>query len=242
MLLPKIIASITIFLSVFLLTPTATYAAALSLSPSSGTFNQSCQFTLDINLNTEGAQTDGTDAIIFYDTSRLSATQIISGQIYSDYPGNNIDDQAGRITVSGLSSISSAFSGTGTLAKVNFTVKENATVGATQIKFDFDPNNKSKTIDSNVVERGTVADVLNSVVNGNYTVGTGACGGQGQVVVVQPPVSGGAVSTPSGAVKTPVQTIDQYVGGKTGTEEFTYMVAILGVTMVVLGILGFTLL
>lgn len=239
MLLSKIIATITIFLSVFLLSPTAAYAAALSLSPSSGTFNKGCQFTVDINLNTEGAQTDGTDAVIFYDTSRLSATQLISGQIYSDYPGNNIDDQTGRITVSGLSSISSAFTGTGTLAKVNFTVKEAASVGATQVKFDFDPNDKSKTTDSNVVERGTVADVLNSVVNGNYTVGTGACGGQGQIIV-QP--AGGTVSTASGAVKTPVQTIDDFVGGKTGTEEFTYMVAILGVTMVVLGILGFTLL
>lgn len=237
----KIAGILLIFIFSLIFSPGVALAATLSLSPSSGTFNQSCQFSVDINLNTEGTQTDGTDAIILYDTSRLSATQIISGQIYADYPGNNIDDQGGKITISGLSSVSSAFSGSGTFAKINFTVKENVSTGATQVKFDFDSNDKAKTTDSNVVERGTVADVLNSVVNGNYTIGTGACGGQGQAVVA-PPTSPGFVSTPSGQVKVPLKTIDEAVGGKPGSSEFTFMVAILGTTLIILGILGFALL
>lgn len=210
--------------------------ATLSLSPSSGTFNRSCNFTLDIRLDTAAAQTDGTDAILTYDSSRLAATSITSGNIYPDYPGNSIDDTNGKITVSGLASVSSAFSGQGSLATVKFTVKENAPTGATQIKFDFDPSDKSKTTDSNVVQRGTASDILSSVVNGNYTVGTGTCG-------TAPTTGGkggqGAVSTPS------AKTLDQLVdktGKGAGTPELTFTLAIVGSVLVVLGILGLALL
>ncbi len=221
-----------------ILTP-AVYAqsATLSLSPSSGTFNKSCSFTLDIRLDTAGAQTDGTDAILIYDQSRVTATSITSGSIYTDYPGNSIDDTNGRITVSGLASVTSAFSGQGSLATVNFTVKENAPTGATQIKFDFDPSDKAKTTDSNVVQRGTATDILSSVVNGNYTVGTGSCA---MVSPTPVPRGQGAVSTPSGEEKggeIPLKTLPP-----AGTEQLTYTLAIVGSILVVLGILGLALL
>ena len=64
---------------------------------------------MEIKLDTTGAQTDGTDAILIYDSSRLTATAITSGNIYPDYPGNNIDP-SGKINISGLASVSSAFS------------------------------------------------------------------------------------------------------------------------------------
>src|SRR3989344_4893467 len=123
----KIYAVVLSFAFYLLTSPSTAFAqaASLSLSPSSGTFNRSCTVTLDIRLDTAGAQTDGTDAILTYDASRLMATSITSGNIYPDYPGNNIDDTNGKITVSGLASVSSAFSGQGSLAVVNFTVKEN---------------------------------------------------------------------------------------------------------------------
>ncbi|MBI4036313.1 hypothetical protein HY386_00345 [Candidatus Daviesbacteria bacterium] len=234
------IVSLLAAVGLFLLAPLPVWAATLSLSPSTGTFNTNCPFSLDMVLDTQGAQTDGTDAILFYDTSRLTAGSITSGTIYPDYPGNNIDDSAGKITVSGLASVSQAFSGKGTLATVNFLVKQNAPTGATQIKFDFDPNDKTKTTDSNVVERGTVVDVLSSVVNGNYTIGTGTCGSQtvtgtgGPTIVTVPQ---GAVSTPSGAVKEPVTILPP-----AGSETFTYTIAILGTVLTVLGILGLALL
>ena len=218
--------------------PAFAQAASLSLSPSSGTFNRSCTVTLDIRLDTAGAQTDGTDAILTYDASRLMATSITSGNIYPDYPGNNIDDTNGKITVSGLASVSSAFSGQGSVATVKFTVKENAPTGATQVKFDFDPSDKSKTTDSNVVQRGTASDILSSVVNGNYTIGTGTCG-------TSPATGGkggqGAVSTPSGQVKTLDQLVDK-TGKGPGSPELTFTLAIVGSVLVVLGILGLALL
>lgn len=226
-----------IIITTFILVPSAfAQQATLSLSPSSGTFNRSCNFTLDIRLDTASAQTDGTDAILTYDSSRLTASSITSGNIYPDYPGNSIDDTNGKITVSGLASVSSAFSGQGSVATVKFTVKENAPTGATQIKFDFDPSDKSKTTDSNVVQRGTASDILSSVVNGNYTVGTGTCG---TAQVTGGKGGQGAVSTPS------AKTLDQLVdktGKGAGTPELTFTLAIVGSVLVVLGILGLALL
>ena len=210
--------------------------ATLSLSPSSGTFNKGCPLTLQIVLATGGTQTDGTDAILAYDSTRFSATSISSGSIYPDYPGNNIDDANGKITVSGLASVTSPFSGQGTLATVNFKVADTAPAGVTQIKFDFDPNDKSKTTDSNVVERGTVSDVLNSVVNGNYTIGTGSC-----VAAGAPGAPGGGVATPSGAVTAPTAPPTTSLP-PAGTEQLTFTLAIVGSVLVILGILGLALL
>lgn len=240
----KQITVITIIIFIIVIfTPSAlAQQATLSLSPSSGTFNKGCDFSLEIVLDTASAQTDGTDAIIIYDPARFSATQVTSGTIYPDYPGNNIDP-TGKITISGLSSISTPFTGKGTLATINFKVSDNASTGVSQIKFDFDPNDKAKTTDSNVVERGTVSDILNSVVNGNYTVGTGSC-----VAPSPSPRTGTApgrgttgISTPSAGQGQP-GTIDDIVGGKPGTPQLTYTIAIVGVVLTVLGILGLALL
>lgn len=230
------IITIIIFITVILTQPALAAAATLSLIPSTGTFNRGCNFSLAADVDTTGTQTDGTDAIILYDPARFTVTSITNGSIYEDYPGNNDDPAAGKITISGLASVSQPFTGKGTLATLNFTVKANAPAGATIVKFEFDPNDKGKTTDSNVVERGTVVDVLNSVNNGNYTVGTGACGSLGG----SPPAGGGVPGVPPGGVATPPGQIKQLPPG--GTEQFTYTIAILGSVLTILGILGLALL
>ncbi len=224
------------------MSPVSALAATLSVSPARATLNKGCTFAVAIQLDTQGAQTDGTDSILVYDPSRLTAnTPILNGTIYSDYPGSNIDPSTGRIIVSGLASVASPFSGSGTLATVNFTVPENAPTGATALSFDFDPNNKAKTTDSNVVERGTVADVLSSVSNGSYTIGTGSCiGGAGGPAQGAP-----GVATPSASPTSQPRNIDQMVdrtGKGPGTPELTFTIAILGSVLTVLGILGLALL
>lgn len=226
---------------IFLVSGTQTWAATLSLSPSSGNFNKGCGFNLDMALDTQGAQTDGADAIILYDTSRFKANSVTTGTIYPDYPGTNIDETAGKITISGLSSVSSAFSGKGNLASINFTVKTDAQTGVSQMKFDFDPNDKAKTTDSNVVERGTVADILNSVGNGSYTVGTGTCGSSGSGGSTGTG-SGGTISTPSGGL---ISSPAPGTGGtlpNAGSQELTATIAIVGITLAILGILGLAIL
>lgn len=225
---------------VLLTSPVAAFASTLSLSPSTGTFNRSCPFSLQIKLDTGGVQTDGTDAILLYDNSRLTATSVAPGTIYADYPGTNVDDTSGKVTVSGLASVSQPFSGQGVFATVNFTVKDNAPTGATQVKFDFDPNNMAKTTDSNVVQRGTVQDTLSSVVNGNYTVGTGTCASPSPSSVIAGG-PGGAVSTPAAQPK-PFQTLDQAAGSAPGgNSQWTATMAILGSALTILGILGLAL-
>lgn len=217
--------------------PGTALAATLSLSPSSGTFNKGCPVKLDIIVDTQGSQTDGTDAIIMYDTTRFSAQTITQGNIYPDFPGNNINETSGKVTISGLASVSTPFVGKGTLATINLTVKSEAPVGATKIQFDFDPNNKAKTTDSNIVERTTVADVLNGVTDGNYTIGTGACGS----TVVPRPVGGTEPATPTAQPKTIDQLVDK-TGQGTGTPQLTFTLAIFGSVLTVLGILGLALL
>ena len=223
------------------LSPIYAASANLSLSPAVGTFNKGCNFSVDIKVDTGGAQTDGTDAILVYDQTRFTATAVRSGTIYSDYPGNIIDTANGKVTVSGLASVSSPFSGAGTLATIDFTVLETAPEGVTKVRFDFDPADKAKTTDSNVVERGTIADILSFVSDGNYTVGSGSC----TVTPTPTPIGtggssfgkGGPITTPSAA---PKKTIDDFTGNGTkgGIETPTVVLGATGLFLTILGILG----
>ncbi len=239
-----LIAGLSSLLFVLVL-PGVVLASTLSLDPSSGTFNRSCLFSLNIRLDSAGVEIDGTDAYVLYDNSRFTATTITPGTIFAEYSGSNVDDASGKVAVSGLASVSKGFTGSGVLAAVNFIVKENAPAGATQIKFDFDPNDMSKTTDSNVVQRGTVQETLSSVVNGSYTIGTGNCtsaspspgvGGRGVV---------GSDSTPSAEAKQlkEFKNLDEAAGAKTGgNSELTATLAIVGSVLTILGILGLALL
>lgn len=241
--------------------PALASAASLSFNPATGVFNKGCQVSVNVNLDTQGTQTDGTDVIVTYNPSQLSITtsQITNGTIYPEYPGNSVDAAAGKVSISGISSVSSPFSGSGTFATLKFTVANSLAANAqVNLNFDFDPNNKTKTTDSNIVERGTIADVLSSVTNGVYTVGTGACtggvgssatsgsgtgtsaltAGQGQAL----PGSGTGTSASTSAqyqVYKP-QVIDDITGGPAGLTENTLIISAVGVILVVLGAIGLT--
>jgi hypothetical protein len=230
---------LTTFIAGFLATPTYSFAATLSLSPSTGTFNRGCSGNIQVIVDTEGVATDGTDAILTYEVSRFSSVTITNGTIYNDYPGNNVNSATGKITISGLASVSQAFTGKGTLATINFVVAENAPAGSSTFKFDFDPNDKAKTTDSNIVERGTTADVLSSVIDGNFTVGTGACGVNGV------PGGAGNLGGSRGAASNSGAINNGGVAGNlppAGSSQLTYTIAILGATLTILGILGMVLL
>lgn len=204
--------------------------STLSLSPAVGTFNKNCNFSLQVMVDTGGYETDGTDAILTYDVTRFTASKINNGSIYQDYPGNNIDAQNGKITISGLSSVGSAYKGTGVLATVDFAVLENAPAGTSQVKFDFDPTDKSKTTDSNVVERGTMAETLNQVIDGNYVVGSGSCGRVG-----------GPTSTPSATIYqqptyTPIPTVTPL--NQTADASTTMAIIVVAGCLMALGVFG----
>lgn len=243
----KLFSIISVLLFGFL-SVTPAYASTLSLSPATGTFNKSCAFALDVLLDTQGAPTDGTDAYLNFDSSRFTMNSIdTTGKIYPEYPGSGIDSQnPNRILISGLAAAGSPFSGSGKLATINFTVKDSAQTGVTQMTFDFDTNNKNSTIDSNVVRSGTSEETLTSVNNGSYTIGTGSCT---SVTPTPAPrggnIGGSNISTPSASDKTfPTKTIPTKGGTlpEGGTPEFTATIVIVGSILTVLGVLGLALL
>lgn len=156
-------------------TPAQSDKPQLSLSPSTDTFNKNCNISLNIELNTAGNKTDGTDTILFFDASKFTVTSVTVGTLYENYPNPFYDNQTGKIIVSAFPSFGNFYSGKGTFARINFTVKSEAQTGNTQIKFDFDPNYKSKTTDSNMIKTGTSEEILDSVIDGNYTIGSGSC-------------------------------------------------------------------
>lgn len=250
----KIILAIFVLI-LFGLFPGSILAATLSLDPATGTFNRGCTYQVKIQLDTQSAQTDGTDAILLFDNSKVTppSNSVTNGTIYSDYL-NIVDAAGGKVAVSGLASPSQSYAGSGTLATVTFQVKDNAATGPTAIRFDFDPADKGKTTDSNVVERTTVAELLNSVTDGNYTIGTGtACTGVGSTGTAAASKPGG-VGTP--ATGTPSATVIPYQAPKPlcqngelspncqtpGFSAPTVILATVGGILVIIGILGLALL
>jgi hypothetical protein len=117
---------------------------------------------VDVLLDTQGSTTDGTDAVVLYDPNQLTASSIVAGKIYSDFPGNTIDNSAGKVSIYALAPTDQPFSGQGTMATVNFTTAASASASITPIKLDFDPNDPTKSTDSNV--------------NGSYTINTSSTG------------------------------------------------------------------
>ncbi len=217
-------------------------ASTLSLSPASGTFNKSCSFSLDVLLDTQGVATDGTDAVLNFDSSRFTMTSIdTTGKVYPEYPGSGIDSQnVNKILISGLAAQGSPYSGSGKLAIINFTVKDTAQTGLSQMTFDFDTNNKNSTTDSNVVKNGDSTETLTSVNNGSYIVETGSCTNPSPTPQGAR-IGGTNISTPS-ATQIPVKPPPPPVLPNGGTFEFTAAVAIVGSILTVLGILGLALL
>ncbi len=224
---------IFILSAIFILaTPSFALAASLSVSPSGGTLNRSCSYSIDVNLDTGGQDTDGTDAIIKYDPTKITVNSVTPGTIYPDYPTANPNNTTGTVTISGLASVSTPVSGSGKFATLNVSVLSGASVGTTtQMNFVFDPNNPTDTTDSNVVQSSTVVDILNSVTNGSYTIGGGSCNGTGAVTTVTTPQG-----TPS------AETIDVIVSGTPGISDNTILLSITGGILAVLGILGLALL
>jgi hypothetical protein len=230
-----------LILAAALIFPLQAMASTLTLGPATGTVTPGCTFTVTIQLDTQGKQTDGTDAILMYNTAVFSipeSTRVINGTIYPDYPGNVIENSAGKVTISGLASVSQPFNGQGVFATINFHVLPTAAAGPATITFDFDPNDKGKTTDSNVVERGTVVDTLNSVVNGNYTVGPNAgCGAATKPIGAPGSGTGSSVPVSSGsAIATPPPQLSNTA--LTGT---TWVLAIAGTALTVIGIIGLAL-
>ncbi len=141
--------------------------ASLSVVPSSSTYDVGQEFEARVQIDTAGKNVKGADLILRYDPFALEVVEVVPGSVFpSTAKAENIVEM-GEIII-GAESTDSSFSGTGTVATVRFRVIAGNT--PTTVRIQFRPND---TVDSNLVEDGTVQDILGIVGHGRYTlVGT----------------------------------------------------------------------
>ncbi len=154
----------------------AVTGVTLALSPSSGAKVLNSVFPVAIVLNTNTQDTAGTDVILNYNPLDLqvqdadavtAGVQIQAGTLYASYPANSVDTTNGKIYFSGIITpgATSGYSGTGTLATINFKVLRVATASAVTFSFTAGATN-----DSNVTTRLNPTDVLETVTNGSFAL------------------------------------------------------------------------
>src|SRR3989344_3205966 len=163
---------IGIFMSLcFLLIPINTFAATLTLTPSTGSYSVGDLFSVQIGLNTNGAIINGVDinninfnpvVLQVVDSNpSLSGIQITSSTLMPLTSMNIVNNTTGDITFSQQSNLGQTFNNnsTQTLATINFRA---ITLGNANLSFDFV---SGATTDTNVigVSSGNITDLLTSV-------------------------------------------------------------------------------
>lgn len=111
---------------------------------------------------TGGHPTSGTDLVLRYDPKILEASSgsVAKGTIYDDYPLKNVDGEAGVIRVSGVATAgTNSFNGIADFVTIDFSVQR---AGRSELVVDMIPG---LTNESNVIEFGSNADLLQSVTN-----------------------------------------------------------------------------
>jgi hypothetical protein len=168
-------------ISAIIFMPSVNAAGTFALSPASGTFRQSCQFSVAVNIAVSGDQSNAADAIITYDPTKIEiidalpsipGIQIKSGNAYEVYVGNTVNTTTGTIKLVGYST-TNYLTTNATFATIYARPKVLATSGSFQ--FTFSGASPYNTLDSNIADATTSYDILSSVTNASYTFTTGVC-------------------------------------------------------------------
>ena len=139
--------------------------ASFLFSPAEVSTNLGDNFTLNVNIDTDGEQVGGAGAKITFDPFFLKVVGIETGKIFSDYPTAAYDNTQGNIIISGIvPSINDLYSGSDVFAKVTFSSR---LVGKGVVKFNFVPGS---TTDSNIAVTYGSGDILAKVNQANITV------------------------------------------------------------------------
>lgn len=144
--------------------------SVLSLSPTEGTFSVGQPIKVDVELNTNGEEVMGAEAVIIYDPKVLSVTdkEIVAGILFPSYPIKKVQRE-GMVRIVGLISDPKGdqFNGKGLLGTVNFKA-----VGKGEVKVIIDfvlgATNKSNVVKLGEKEAGV--NYLKNVVNASYTI------------------------------------------------------------------------
>ncbi|MEK7520283.1 MAG: cohesin domain-containing protein [Patescibacteria group bacterium] len=212
----------------------AAVTASLSLSPASGTYGVGDTFSVAVVLDTKGNQVYGAD--VFYlrynpallevidDDAGTAGIQITPGTLMPTTLFNTVNVTTGTIAFSQVTNTGATYSGSGTVATAHFrTVSE----GIANVAFDFAPGN---TADSNVASGEE--DILSSVVNGAYTVGTSGSGTSPTTPAPQPAPSPAPTpppsSSPTPSIQAPSVAPTPSSGGTTPTPSVPPAPAVAG--------------
>lgn len=119
-----------------------------------------------VTVNTGGRSIDGVDLIVRFDPKAVEVVQgsLIAGKIFSEYPLLAQDAKVGLISISGVSSVNSSFTGQGEFALLSLRAKLS---GRTSLVIDFQ---KGITTASNLVEASTSKNILDTVGNLELTI------------------------------------------------------------------------
>jgi hypothetical protein len=159
----KLFLTIGALLLVTLVRPSAIRAASANLyiSPSSQTIGVNCTTTVDVMLDTGGQETTGVDVIINFDSSKLTATNVAKGSLYSSYETTDFSIP-GKVVIQARALANETFmttAGSGQkLATITFSSKA---VGSVSLTFKY--LGQGDTTDTNVINTSG-ADILGSSV------------------------------------------------------------------------------
>lgn len=130
----------------------------LYFNPDKAEVSNGSEFTTTIYVDTAGSDAGGTGIILNYNPVFLEAVSITPGIIFSDYPLAAIDNESGKVAVSGISgSADQLFNGNDVFATITWRSKK---TGSTDISFTFEPGSTS---DSNIAVSFGNGDILSDV-------------------------------------------------------------------------------
>lgn len=170
-----------LFLISSFLFPSTINAATFSFSPSTGSFGNGCQSSIDIRLDATGQSTNAADIIIDYNPSLVeiidadtgsTGTQITTGSVYTNYFGNIVDTNTGVIRLTGAS-FNTFFTTSGVFGSIQF--RPLTSSGTATFSIRFTGANPYNSLDSNIADSLTSNDLLSSVTNGSYTLTSTSC-------------------------------------------------------------------
>ncbi|MBI5614313.1 hypothetical protein HY947_05285 [Candidatus Gottesmanbacteria bacterium] len=135
--------SINIFFLFLLAHPRTVEAASLTLLGEPKAIVHA-PYTIGVVLS-GGEQTLGTDTIILYDHTMLRAVTVAQGSLYPTYTPSKdarVNNDKGKITLSGSTGFNSPIPATGVFGKITFSPLKK---GKTMIRFDYAAGDTSKT-------------------------------------------------------------------------------------------------
>ena len=145
--------------------PASAGPGTISLSPASGSYRMNQTFTVNVQGDSAGYLLDGSDLVVHYDPTVLKVTSLTAGTMFAATPALDNNPATGEINISLVANQNQPVAVSGTLATIQFQVVGS---GQTNVTLDFNSNSDAHT---NMVQDGTVSQVLGSVYSASFTAG-----------------------------------------------------------------------